>query len=128
MMASAVARLSGTAIQPLCWNCTHLCVGEHGIDELLEGRFELLACRIDPPEAKSAECFQYIEKDGHRHNQVDPVGRRHKVHQPREVSISDLGFTGKKELMRLACERQYSGRACGTRRIAADEARQLGGE
>src|SRR5215831_12872260 len=126
MMASAVARLSATAISRSAGTariCAWVSTGSTSCLRAVSSFSRAASIR-----QKSAECFQHIEKDGHRHNQVDPVGWRHKVHQPREVSISDLGFTGKKELMRLACERQYSGRACGTRRIAADEARQLGCE
>jgi hypothetical protein len=50
----------------LCRNRTHLCVGEPWIDKSLECRLKVFARSIYPPEAKSAECFQHIEKDRHR--------------------------------------------------------------
>ena len=58
----------GRGHHTLCWKCTHLCMGEPGIDKLLQGRLKLLPRRIDPPETKSAECLQGVEKNGHRHN------------------------------------------------------------
>jgi hypothetical protein len=56
-----------------------------------------------------------------------PVAESRPYYQPREVPISDLRFAGKKELMRLRCQRQHSGGARGARRIAADKTRELCG-
>src|SRR5258708_1894860 len=126
MMASEVARLSATAISRSAGTARICAWVRTGSTSCLRAVSSFSRAESIRQSRNRLKPLNTLKKDGHRHNQVDPVGRRHKVHQPREVSISDLGFTGKKELMRLACERQYSGRASGTRRIAADEARQLG--
>src|SRR5262245_65485879 len=94
------------------------------IDQLIERDVELLARRIDPPEAKSAEQRHRVEENCHCHDQIDPICRRQKIDEPREVSISEGWLTAEEELMGLARERQYRCRAGGAWRVGAAEAWQ----
>src|SRR5215831_17931632 len=103
----------------------NLCMGQPGISKLLESPLEPLARRIDAPEPKPADPLQDIKKYCRCHDEIDPIRRRHKVDQPREIQIRELGLTFDKVLARFGGERQRSGGVDVFWRIGLDETRQL---
>ena len=101
-------------------------MGQAGIDKLFRCRLEPLTRRIDTPEPEPAVAVHEVEQDGHSHHQINPVARRHQVHEPRKVAIGELRLAAEKELMCFAREREHCRAAGRGRRIAAHKPRKLG--
>src|SRR3954468_9647798 len=103
-------------------------MGQAGTDQLSESRLQFLPRSIDAPEAKPTVKVHSIEKDRDGHDQIDPVGWRHEVDEPREIPIGEFRLAGQKELLRLGCKRHERGWRQGAWWIAAHKTWQFGSQ
>ena len=98
---------------------------ETRIRERLEPGLEQRAVGVDAPQPEAAVGAGRVQKDRRRHHQIDPVGRRHQVHEPREIFVRQLRLAAGEELARLVGQWGAVLRLRRGRRVHANEIGKL---
>ena len=79
---------------------------------------------VDAPEPEPAVGVGRIEKDCDGHGHIDPVGGRHQVHEPREISVREFWAALAEKLARFVCQRRLILRLRRRRRVVSSESRE----